>query len=225
VIQYKTDNTSINGIWWVLVDDLPMFQFQTRKDARDFCIAARKRHGGRFSPKPNGDICDVINKLGFATVLEHAHFLHPYERQALDLSLTGRRQTEVADLMGISQPSVCYILSRVSQRIEYLATRPKFDLDLMRKDLRDIPTLLPSDPGILVDYWVCGNQSSVARKYGRTQGWVRHRIQRTLGCVVKHTKWRAEAGVEWATRCMGYQSAVSALVSKGRIMTLVSRAR
>jgi hypothetical protein len=222
VSQYTAAKTSLNGIWWVLVDELPRFPFHTRKEARDFC---NLRGVGQTPPRPCSDICDVVKELGLGVVLEHVPTLHPYERQALNLTLTGHSQSGIARVLGVSQPSVHYTLSRVSQRISYLATRPKFDLGLMQRDLRDIPKLLESDPEILVDFWVCGNQSNVARKYGRTQGWVRHRILRATQCILKHAKWRAESGVEWAIRCMAYRDAVLALVSKGSIMTLATKAR
>jgi len=89
------------------------------------------------------------------------------------------RQTTIASLFNISQPTVCYRLQRAASRIRYLLDMPKYDPWLMEQDLRGVLTD-PMDIKIMTQMVVTTCQSEVAKGLGVTQGFVRHRYFRTI---------------------------------------------
>ena len=89
------------------------------------------------------------------------------------------RQTDIAEIFGVSQPTVCYRLKRGASRIKFLLDLPKIDLKKMSADLT---TFLgdPLDVQILVLIWETTCQSEVAKRLGVSQGLVRHRFLRAV---------------------------------------------
>lgn len=89
------------------------------------------------------------------------------------------RQTTIAEMFNISQPTVCYRLQRAAERIRYLLDTPKYDAWLMEQDLRGVLTD-PVDIKIMLGMVRTTCQSEVAQELGVTQGFVRHRFFRTI---------------------------------------------
>lgn len=116
----------------------------------------------------------------FGKVRDALPLLHPREADYLELYFFHRmRQSAIADLFGVSQPTVCYRLRRAATRIRYLLTMPPYDSDRVESDLKSVISD-PIDVRIMVDMIESTCQSTVARGLGVTQGYVRHRFFRTL---------------------------------------------
>jgi DNA-directed RNA polymerase specialized sigma24 family protein len=89
------------------------------------------------------------------------------------------RQTDIAAIFGVSQPTVCYRLARAADRIKFLLHLP----DICRKKLTaDLSGFLsdPLDVQVMVLMWETTCQSEVAKRLGVSQGLVRHRFLRSL---------------------------------------------
>lgn len=95
------------------------------------------------------------------------------------------RQTAIAELYNISQPSVVYRLQRGARRLRYLIEMPEYDRDELEASLRGVVGD-GLDIEIMLRMLDTTCQSEVARalseKTGRriTQGFVRHRFLRTI---------------------------------------------
>ena len=94
------------------------------------------------------------------------------------------RQTTIAELFNISQPTVCYRLQRAAARLRYLIEMPVHDLWLMEQDLRGVLSD-ERDIKIMVGMVQTTCQSEVAQQLGVTQGFVRHRYFRTIDRLKK----------------------------------------
>lgn len=91
----------------------------------------------------------------------------------------GKRQTVIADIFGVSQPTVHYRLRRATQRIQFLLGLPDITHERMRKLL--LPLVIdPLDADIMVLMSRTTCQTEVAKRIGRSQGFVRHRYLRTM---------------------------------------------
>ncbi len=95
------------------------------------------------------------------------------------------RQTDIASIFGVSQPTVCYRLQRGIRRIKYLLDVPKVDEGTLRSDLRRFFTD-PMDIEILVLMYETTCQSETAKRLGVTQGFVRHRFVRSTKKLSSH---------------------------------------
>jgi len=89
------------------------------------------------------------------------------------------RQTDIAYIFGVSQPTVCYRLSRAASRVKFLLRRPRVDSSRMLSDLTGFLTD-PLDVRIMILMWETTCQSEVAKRLGVTQGLVRHRFLRSI---------------------------------------------
>jgi DNA-directed RNA polymerase specialized sigma24 family protein len=89
------------------------------------------------------------------------------------------RQTDIAIIFGVSQPTVCYRLNRAADRIKFLLELPEINKDVLTKDLSGFLSD-PLDIQIMVSMWETTCQSEVAKQLGVSQGLVRHRFLRTL---------------------------------------------
>lgn len=104
----------------------------------------------------------------------------PREADFIELYFFKRlRQTAIADLYNISQPSVVYRLQRGARRIRYLIEMPDYDRGQMEEDLAEVVSD-PIDVKIMLGMVDTTCQSEVARDLGVTQGFVRHRFLRTI---------------------------------------------
>lgn len=85
-----------------------------------------------------------------------------------------KRQTDIAEIFGVTQAAISYRLDRGLQRIKFLLSIPQVTEQQLRKDLQVI--FRDIDVDILVGMWQTTCQSEVAAQLGLTQGRVRHRF-------------------------------------------------
>ncbi len=91
-----------------------------------------------------------------------------------------KRQTDIAHMFGVSQPTVCYRLQRAAERIRFLLKLPNFNEEEARVVLESTLTD-PVDVQIMILMYRTNCQSSVAKEMGVSQGYVRHRFLRSVG--------------------------------------------
>ena len=113
-------------------------------------------------------------------VKEIMEFLPPREADFVDLYFFKRlKQTDIACIFSVSQPTVCYRLRRATARIQFLLSLPEISREdiesVMRGFLAD-----PMDAHIMVLMWETTCQSEVAKRLGVSQGLVRHRFIRSV---------------------------------------------
>lgn len=94
-----------------------------------------------------------------------------------------KKQTDIAHIFGVSQPTVCYRLQRATQRIRFLLELPDIDPKKLRKDLKGFLTD-PIDIEVMLGMYDTKCQSSVAKRLKVSQGFVRHRFIRTIDRLV-----------------------------------------
>lgn len=97
------------------------------------------------------------------------------------------RQTDIAAIFGVSQPTVCYRLARAADRIRFLLNIPRVDVDQMEKDLAAFLSD-PLDVQIMVQMSKTTCQSEVAKQLNVSQGLVRHRFLRSLNQMRQNPK-------------------------------------
>lgn len=104
----------------------------------------------------------------------------PREADFVDLYyFKQKRQTDIANIFRVSQPTVCYRLQRAAERIRFLLQLPAFDVEAARPTIR--ATLDdPTDVEIMVRMYETTCQSEVAKIMGVSQGFVRHRFIRSI---------------------------------------------
>ena len=142
----------------------------------------------RFSNLQNLTYLD--NSFDSATSEEYAEklekleliikFLPPKEADFVELYyFKNKKQTDIAEIFQVSQPTVCYRLQRATERIIFLLELPK----ITKEELTDKMTEVLSDP-IDVEIMLLMNetscQSAVAKKLNVSQGLVRHRFKRAI---------------------------------------------
>lgn len=119
-------------------------------------------------------------------VMDH---LPPREADFVDLYYFRKlKQTDIAMLFGVSQPTVCYRLARAADRIRFLLNLPQVNKKLMAEDLASYFSDV-LDVQIMVLMWETTCQSETAKQLGVTQGLVRHRFMRTLAKMRNHPKF------------------------------------
>lgn len=89
------------------------------------------------------------------------------------------RQTAIAEMFNISQPTVCYRLQRAAERIRYLLGIPPHDPEVLEADLKGVLSDA-RDVYIMMGMLRTTCQSDVAHELGVTQGFVRHRYFRAI---------------------------------------------
>lgn len=94
------------------------------------------------------------------------------------------KQTDIAAIFRVSQPTVCYRLQRAACRIRFLLSLPDLTEDdiitAVQENLED-----PLDANIMVLMYETTCQSEVAKRLGVSQGLVRHRFIRSIGRLGK----------------------------------------
>ena len=126
--------------------------------------------------------------------------LPPREADFIELYFFNRvRQTSIAELYNVSQPTVCYRLQRGVARLRYLFDLPKHDLQKLETDLRLVLTD-EQDIRIMVGMVRTTCQSDVANELGISQGKVRYRFLRTI------TKLEAMTGMGEYVKVFRYVS-------------------
>lgn len=106
--------------------------------------------------------------------------LPPREADFVDLYFFRRlKQTDIARIFNVSQPTVCYRLQRATARIQFLLSLPNISTDDLEQTMRGfLPD--PMDAQIMVLMWSTTCQSEVAERLGVSQGLVRHRFIRSV---------------------------------------------
>ena len=89
------------------------------------------------------------------------------------------KQTDIANIFRVSQPTVCYRLQRATVRIKFLLEMPEVDTKKLRKDLAGF-LADPIDVDVMCLMYETTCQSSVAKRLGVSQGFVHHRFIRTI---------------------------------------------
>lgn len=90
------------------------------------------------------------------------------------------KQTDIATIFRVSQPTVCYRLQRAADRIKFLLSLPELEdgeLERVFTEFLDDE----KDVKIMVLMYETTCQSEVAKRIGVSQGLVRHRFIRTIG--------------------------------------------
>jgi len=110
-------------------------------------------------------------------ILDH---LPPREADFVELYFFRHlKQTDIAAIFRVSQPTVCYRLQRAAARIRFLLDLPEFDegelLEALEGFLSD-----PLDVQIMMLMYETTCQSEVAKRLGVSQGLVRHRFIRSI---------------------------------------------
>jgi DNA-directed RNA polymerase specialized sigma24 family protein len=109
--------------------------------------------------------------------------LPPREADFVELYYFRRlRQTDIAAIFGVSQPTVCYRLARAADRIRFLLNLPQVEKGKMERDLAGALSD-PLDVQILMLMWETTCQSEVAKRLSVSQGLVRHRFLRSLSRI------------------------------------------
>jgi len=89
------------------------------------------------------------------------------------------RQTDIASIFTVSQPTVCYRLQRATARIQFILSLP----DITERELHDAMSGFLPDPldvEIMVLMFKTTCQSEVAKQLDVSQGLVRHRFIRSI---------------------------------------------
>jgi DNA-directed RNA polymerase specialized sigma24 family protein len=106
--------------------------------------------------------------------------LPPREADFVDLYFFKKvRQTAIAALFNVSQPTICYRLQRAAARIKYLLSLPELAPGELEQAMRGVLSD-EMDIQIMVGMAETTCQSEVAKSLGVSQGLVRHRFFRTL---------------------------------------------
>jgi len=113
----------------------------------------------------------------------------PREADFVDLYYFKKlRQTDIAEIFGVSQPTVCYRLSRAADRIRFLMHLPPMEKEEIAADLAGFLSD-PLDVRIMVLMWETTCQSEVAKQLGVSQGLVRHRFLRSINRMQDYEKF------------------------------------
>ena len=116
----------------------------------------------------------------------------PREADFVDLYyFRQKRQTDIALIFGVSQPTVCYRLQRAAARIRFLLSLPPFDESTARPLIESVLSDT-TDVEIMFRMYETTCQSEVAKIMGVSQGFVRHRFIRSI------TRLRSAGHVEVA---------------------------
>lgn len=105
--------------------------------------------------------------------------LPPREADFVELYFFYRRkQTDIAQIFSVSQPTVCYRLQRATARVKFLLSLPP----ITSEEVREMSSFLkdPLDIEIMVLMFETTCQSEVAKQLSVSQGLVRHRFIRSI---------------------------------------------
>ena len=107
--------------------------------------------------------------------------LPPIEADFVDLYYFRKmRQTAIAKIFRVSQPTVCYRLQRATIRIKFLLEIPDIELaDIKNMVSKHLDNDLDIKIMVLMAHTTC--QSETAKRLGISQGMVRYRFFRSLG--------------------------------------------
>ena len=130
---------------------------------------------GTVFTDPDEDDLKLIARI--RNILE---VLPPVEADFVDLYFFRHsKQTDIAAIFGVSQPTVCYRLHRAIKRIKYYLQIPHIDEAELRRVVGGFLTD-PMDVDVMVYVYQTTCQSAAAKRLGVSQGLVRHRFMRSI---------------------------------------------
>jgi hypothetical protein len=107
-------------------------------------------------------------------VREILEFIPQWEADVMEMFFfLQMRQTDIAHVFRVSQPTVCYRLKRAAKRIHYLLTIVHVTEEEVE---RDFAALEPFDIAVVKNMYATTCQSEVATRIGSSQSMVRHRF-------------------------------------------------
>jgi DNA-directed RNA polymerase specialized sigma24 family protein len=115
---------------------------------------------------------DVVRKMLDRLPPREADFVELYFFKQI-------RQTTLAAMFNVSQPTICYRLQRAAARIKYLLSLPELAPGELEQAMRSVLSD-EMDIKIMLGMAETTCQSEVAKGLGVSQGLVRHRFFRTL---------------------------------------------
>jgi DNA-directed RNA polymerase specialized sigma24 family protein len=131
--------------------------------------------------EPTEEAVERVNQIR-----EIMELLPPREADFIDLYFFKRcKQTDIATIFAVSQPTVCYRLQRATARIQFLLNLPSVEEDQMVQDLSQVLSD-DLDVKIMVLMHKTTCQSEVAKELDVSQGLVRHRFIRSIEKLRKH---------------------------------------
>ena len=123
---------------------------------------------------------DEENLVLMERVAEIMETLPPREADFIDLYFFRHlKQTAIAMIFNVSQPTVCYRLQRATARIQFILQLPRIEVLMLKADLQGFLSD-PLDVEIMLYMYKTTCQSEVAKRLGVSQGLVRHRFIRTI---------------------------------------------
>lgn len=102
-----------------------------------------------------------------------------------------RKQTDIAEIFGVSQPTVCYRLQRATARAKYLLSLPSVE----EGEIKEAVGMFLDDPldiDVMHLMFLTTCQSEVAKRLGVSQGKVRHRFIRAIDRMNQLARSREE---------------------------------
>ncbi len=127
---------------------------------------------------------EAVERIG--TVMEIMELLPPREADFIDLYFfRGFKQTDIAAIFEVSQPTVCYRLKRATARIQFLLQMPQIEDSTLGGVLQRVLDD-PLDVQIMFLMRETTCQSEVAKRLGVSQGLVRHRFIRSVNRMRKY---------------------------------------
>ena len=163
-------------MWWSGHKILEPHELESRFSTED-CIF---NNGITFTEVMSEEMKAQVDKIkSFLDMIprREADFVELYYFQHM-------KQTDIANLFCVTQPTVCYRLQRASARIKFLVELPNLTIEQIQNDLEEV-LVDPLDLKIMVQMYQTTCQSEVAKNLNVSQGLVRHRFIRSikrLGC-------------------------------------------
>lgn len=141
----------------------------------------------RFSNKDSIKYMDSLfdglseeSQLKIDKVKEIMGILPPLEADFIDMYyFKNIKQTSIAKIFSVSQPTVCYRLQRASSRIKFFLDLPSVTREEVEVSMKGFLSD-PLDIQIMLLMYDTMCQSKVASKLSVTQGLVRHRFLRSI---------------------------------------------
>ena len=124
---------------------------------------------------------DAEEEAQMERVRDALHHIPSREADFIDLYVfKKRKQTDIAAIFGVSQPTVSYRLKRAEARIRYLIELPSLEPGELERVLERVLED-PLDVKIMLLMFQTTCQSEAAKQLGVSQGLVRHRFIRAIG--------------------------------------------
>ena len=158
-------------MWWSGHKILEPHELESRFSTED-CIF---NTGITFTEEMSPDTKEKVTRIkSFLDMIprREADFVELYYFQHM-------KQTDIANLFCVTQPTVCYRLQRASARIKFLVELPNLTVEQIQADLEEV-LVDPLDVKIMVQMFQTTCQSEVAKNLGVSQGLVRHRFIRSI---------------------------------------------